>query len=670
MKLSTKLYLSSGILVIIILIVAGVSIHFVGGIPNLMKGHEKIRSLEFQVLELKKEDENFRKTVNVSFDAATNLESDHAKALSTFKQGIASTVETIKASNISSEERAALGEFEVKYSEYLGLLSKNIKTTASMIGWRAKIVPEVRKIEDVVNALYESVYAYIQRQNTTSSSSAISGEYEKLLKVRGLQNDFLQIRRREKDFFIREDLKYYKKNIEEADHMIQDALSLGAEFNGQGNKDATNQVVQIIKNYKMFMAGYVEDFKRDNQEKDNLIQLEKELFKLVNTVSDLANESLNSKMNSFYFMLTLFCGIAIAGLFISSIFIVRSITTPIIKSSMALKDIATSVNSSSQEVHDASENLATSANEQASSVAETSASVEELDGMVKNNLTDADRTSDLSSNVLSKVEDGMKAVQDLRDSSTAMAQSNARIQELVDVISAIGEKTKIIDEIVFQTKLLSFNASVEAERAGEHGRGFAVVAQEVGNLAQMSGKAALEISSIVNNSISQAKTITDENSNRVKSSSEMVERITAIFTEVERDSKDVASSAAGIKQASKEQSTGIEQINTAIVEIDKSVQTISSSAEQTSSASSELAEMSERMNKMVDQLSRIVFGGTKKDEIHLAESPSLIESPSFSSTPDTDIIADSADDFWEKDEKASAKTSAAPTKKDEDWDTL
>ena len=65
------------------------------------------------------------------------------------------------------------------------------------------------------------------------------------------------------------------------------------------------------------------------------------------------------------------------------------------------------------------------------------------------------------------------------------------------IIQEIEDKTKAIDEIVFQTKLLSFNASVEAERAGEHGRGFSVVAQEVGNLAQLSGKSAAEINEIL-----------------------------------------------------------------------------------------------------------------------------------------------------------------------------
>ena len=71
------------------------------------------------------------------------------------------------------------------------------------------------------------------------------------------------------------------------------------------------------------------------------------------------------------------------------------------------------------------------------------------------------------------------------------------------LISEIGNKTKVINDIVFQTKLLSFNASVEAARAGEHGKGFSVVAEEVGNLAHMSGNSAKEITQLLESSINR-----------------------------------------------------------------------------------------------------------------------------------------------------------------------
>ncbi|WP_211363207.1 methyl-accepting chemotaxis protein [Fluviispira multicolorata] len=95
-------------------------------------------------------------------------------------------------------------------------------------------------------------------------------------------------------------------------------------------------------------------------------------------------------------------------------------------------------------------------------------------------------------------------------------QGNNRISEIVKVISEIENKTKIINTIVFQTKLLSFNASVEAARAGEYGRGFSVVTEEVGNLAQMSGNASKEISTMLQSSIDKVKNIIEETKENIE----------------------------------------------------------------------------------------------------------------------------------------------------------
>src|SRR5690606_1064272 len=88
------------------------------------------------------------------------------------------------------------------------------------------------------------------------------------------------------------------------------------------------------------------------------------------------------------------------------------------------------------------------------------------------------------------------AFDEIKDGSHEMVEQmneNARqIDEIGALIRRIEEKTSMINDIVFQTKLLAFNASVEAARAGEAGKGFAVVAEEVGSLAAKSGASAKE----------------------------------------------------------------------------------------------------------------------------------------------------------------------------------
>lgn len=114
----------------------------------------------------------------------------------------------------------------------------------------------------------------------------------------------------------------------------------------------------------------------------------------------------------------------------------------------------------------------------------------------------------------------LNSIDEISQSNDSIAdqtrQNNEKINEIVKLISDIGNKTKVINEIVFQTKLLSFNASVEAVRVGEYGKGFAVVAEEVGNLAnKMSGNAAKEISSLLDESQRKTAQIVKETESKV-----------------------------------------------------------------------------------------------------------------------------------------------------------
>lgn len=176
------------------------------------------------------------------------------------------------------------------------------------------------------------------------------------------------------------------------------------------------------------------------------------------------------------------------------------------------------------------------------------------------------------------------------------------------MIVAIADKTAIMDDIVFQTKLLSFNASVEAERAGEHGRGFAVVAQEVGNLAQLTGKSAQEIAGIVKESIEGTKAITTENDQRVREGDQFALEVANHFITIKEASDIVANRSKQVLEASKEQSAGVKQINIAMAQVDKANQINTSKAEETASSSVVLEQQSESLEKIVDELTEIIEG--------------------------------------------------------------
>ena len=149
------------------------------------------------------------------------------------------------------------------------------------------------------------------------------------------------------------------------------------------------------------------------------------------------------------------------------------------------------------------ENLANKANAQAASLEETAAALEEITGITKNNTQNAHKMSNLSKDVKDSVILGENLA---NKTAFSMDEINAKVE-------AINEAIEVIDQIAFQTNILSLNAAVEAATAGEAGKGFAVVAQEVRNLANRSAEAAKEIKDLVENATSKTndgKKISDE----------------------------------------------------------------------------------------------------------------------------------------------------------------
>jgi methyl-accepting chemotaxis protein len=228
--------------------------------------------------------------------------------------------------------------------------------------------------------------------------------------------------------------------------------------------------------------------------------------------------------------------------------------------------------------------------EQSESLQQTATALDEIFATAQKN---TDHTESASSKVAECVDftsKGHGAVSHLVDSfssikegnqefSDYIAETNSKILEISEVINVINEKTKIINDIVFQTKLLSFNASVEAARAGEHGKGFSVVAEEVGNLANLSGSAADEISSMLEESITTVNNIVEENSREIKEilskGTKNIENGNRAVNECQNSFESITQGVTSLKtlvndiaRASKEQTQGVEEITNAVRNLD------------------------------------------------------------------------------------------------------
>jgi len=227
-------------------------------------------------------------------------------------------------------------------------------------------------------------------------------------------------------------------------------------------------------------------------------------------------------------------------------------------------------------------------------------------------------------------------------------ESNKRIAEIVKVINDIGVKTKVINDIVFQTKLLSFNASVEAARAGEHGKGFAVVAEEVGNLAQMSGNAAKEITTMLTSSTEKVESIVKDTKTKVEAlisvGKSKVEAGTTIahqcgdvLNEIVDNVSKVSNMAVEISAASDEQAQGVGEISKAMHQLDQVTQQNTQASQELASSAETLAHQSTSVRATVNSLTKTIYGHSQpKPQVKQTKTPppSPTSKKSREKTPD------------------------------------
>src|SRR5574343_710745 len=287
---------------------------------------------------------------------------------------------------------------------------------------------------------------------------------------------------------------------------------------------------------------------------------------------------------------------------------------------VSIKEATDAINTAAKEIASGNQDLSSRTEEQASSLEETASSMEQLTSTVKQNADNARQANELAGNAQQVAIRGGEVVGQVVDTMSAIHHSSAKIADIIGVI----------DGIAFQTNILALNAAVEAARAGEQGRGFAVIATEVRNLAQRSAGAAKEIKGLISDSVE-----------KVEAGNKLVDQAGRTMEEVVGSIKRVAKIMADISDASREQSSGIEQVSLAVSQMDEVTQQNAALVEEAAAAAESLEEQALNLASAVSvfqvDASVVPSGRTRSNP-----------SPARISTRKPAALPASLDDEWEE----------------------
>jgi methyl-accepting chemotaxis protein len=300
--------------------------------------------------------------------------------------------------------------------------------------------------------------------------------------------------------------------------------------------------------------------------------------------------------------------------------IVRSLNRVLTRVADTLGEGANQIVAASGQLACASQSLAKGANKQAASLEETSSALEEIGSMTKRNSESAQAAQALSTETRVAAETGAKRTEEMQAAMKSILQASTEmavaIHGITNSSNSISKIISTIDEIAFQTNILALNAAVEAARAGEAGMGFAVVADEVRSLAKRSADAAKETATMIEAAVKQSQVGVEVNGKVTARIAEVVQKANGVrdsLAHIVAKAREVDAVVGQITEASKEQNSGLEQINGAINLMSQVTQANAAGSEQTASASEELTAQSIELRAGVDVLVKLVNGQSFAD---------------------------------------------------------
>lgn len=291
-----------------------------------------------------------------------------------------------------------------------------------------------------------------------------------------------------------------------------------------------------------------------------------------------------------------------------------------------LYDFSAQNDETSEELRSASQSLSSSSSEQSASVQQSVSAITEMRSMLGQTGNHVREVQNLTSAMNQKAQDGSQIMARMESSMAAIEQANHQLESFEEILQSIRGKTQVINDIVFKTQLLSFNASIEAARAGQYGRGFAVVAEEVGKLAQMSGDASKEIDQLLGHSQDRVVKIVEAVQERVSEGKGVTGEASKRFSDFARQVSIITEKINQVGDASAEQAGGVEQTARAMDQMNTSATENRASSDEIYQVAEKLRDLSIKIRGVTEGIRRFVreensdAPATPRKEVALAET--------------------------------------------------
>lgn len=528
---------------------------------------------------------------------------------------IESRMSTLRAL-LTDANKAVLDDFKRKYESYVQVFNEVKTFTRENSNVRAKelLSTDAIKSINIVDKLTDDIKGNIQDELNKELSEKSRARLRSFALVASIESNVLKSVRAASRAILETDEELMNVQIQNSNRFLKIANEDLEKLKRNVSKDQVTLVsktIEAMNEYDAIQTNILNLTQANSNQKAMILSQTKARDLVVNartSIRQIASDNEKGMADAkdasdvnYAEIRNINIAVAVVGILVAIViafFMVRQLMSLINSSVSSVSEGAEQVASASNQISSSSQQLAEGAQEQAASVEEITSSLTEIKATIEQNSENAREADMLGRDANDSAKMGYEHIQKL---STSMEEINDSSRKISNII-------KTIDEIAFQTNLLALNAAVEAARAGEHGLGFAVVAEEVRNLARRSAEAAKDTASIIEKSIED-----------VGKGNQITEQTNKAFVEILDKVKKTGDIIGEIAIASKEQTTGINQLSEAMSQVDSVTQVIASNSEESAAASEEMSAQAVTMKGTIADLAAI-FGIVTQNSVSHTKS--------------------------------------------------